>query len=114
MAKRGRPQVNIDKNQFEKLCAMWCTLEDVTGFFECSEETVRRFCKREYKDTFDHVSKQFAGKGRISLRKNQLELSKKNAAMAIFLGKNYLGQSDNPEDNIDVEDSDSYFHEAGL
>lgn len=34
--------------------------------------------------------------GKIALRRNQLALSKKNAAMAIFLGKQYLGQSDNP------------------
>ena len=31
---------------------------------------------------------------KIRLRQNQIELSKKNAAMAIFLGKNYLGQRD--------------------
>lgn len=32
---------------------------------------------------------------KISLRKNQLKLSEKSAAMAIFLGKQYLGQRDN-------------------
>jgi len=31
---------------------------------------------------------------KIQLRRNQFELSKKSAAMAIFLGKNYLGQKD--------------------
>lgn len=36
------------------------------------------------------------GSGKISLRRAQFELAKKNAAMAIFLGKQYLGQSDNP------------------
>ena len=30
----------------------------------------------------------------MSLRRNQFELSKVNATMAIFLGKQYLGQSD--------------------
>lgn len=34
--------------------------------------------------------------GKISLRRSQFALAKKNAAMAIFLGKQYLGQSDNP------------------
>ena len=34
---------------------------------------------------------------KLAVRKNQLELSKKSAAMAIFLGKNYLGQTDNPQ-----------------
>ena len=33
---------------------------------------------------------------KIRLRRNQLKLSEKSAAMSIFLGKQYLGQSDNP------------------
>lgn len=37
---------------------------------------------------------------KIRIRRNQLKLSEKSAAMAIFLGKNYLGQSDETiEDN---------------
>lgn len=32
---------------------------------------------------------------KISLRRNQMNLSKKSAAMAIWLGKNYLNQTDN-------------------
>ena len=32
--------------------------------------------------------------GKVSLRRLQFELAKRNAAMAIFLGKNLLGQSD--------------------
>ena len=40
---------------------------------------------------------------KIQLRKNQLELSKKSAAMAIFLGKNYLNQ----KDSIEYEDKES-------
>ena len=31
---------------------------------------------------------------KIKLRRNQFKLSEKSAAMAIFLGKNYLGQRD--------------------
>ena len=34
---------------------------------------------------------------KISLRRNQLKLSEKSASMAIFLGKNYLGQRDSIE-----------------
>ena len=33
---------------------------------------------------------------KIQLRKNQINLSKTSASMAIFLGQNYLGQSDEP------------------
>ena len=42
---------------------------------------------------------------RIKLRRNQLKLSEKSAAMAIFLGKNYLGQTDRIEQIVtEVED----------
>lgn len=39
---------------------------------------------------------------KIQLRKNQLDLSKKSAAMAIWLGKQYLGQKDQPEIDVAV------------
>lgn len=48
------------------------------------------------------------------MRRYQFELAKKNANMAIWLGKQYLGQRDNPEYNIDTEDADAFFKEAGL
>lgn len=34
------------------------------------------------------------GKGKISLRRSQFQLAEKNASMAIWLGKQYLGQKD--------------------
>ena len=37
---------------------------------------------------------------KIQLRKNQLELSKRSAAMAIWLGRQYLGQKE--EADVDV------------
>ena len=39
---------------------------------------------------------------KIQLRKNQLDLSKKSAAMAIWLGKQYLNQKEQPEIDIAV------------
>ena len=45
---------------------------------------------------FKEYYKKYGGTAmKISLRKNQLKLSEKSAAMAIFLGKQYLGQRDN-------------------
>ena len=99
--KMGRPLKDIDKNDFESLCAMFCTLDEVVGFFDrklggCSDETVRRWLKKTYgrNETFVTVSKKFQGLGKVSLRRTQFKLSKKSPAMAIFLGKQYLGQKD--------------------
>lgn len=99
----GRPKKNIDIAEFKKLCAMQCTLEEIAGFFDCSADTVERWCKRELKDGFAESFKKYSVAGKISLRRNQFRLSEKSAAMAIFLGKNYLGQ----RDSIEYEDTES-------
>lgn len=94
MAKTGRPKIEIDKVQFEKLCAIQCTLPELAGFFDCSEDTIERWCKREYKMTFAEVFKRKSVDGKISLRRTQFRMAEKSTVMAIWLGKQYLGQSD--------------------
>ena len=96
MAKQvGRPPVEIDRNQFEKLCGLQCTKEEVADFFGCSEDTIDRWCAKNYGESFAVVFRQKRSHGKISLRRKQWQLADKSPAMAIFLGKNYLGQTDN-------------------
>lgn len=90
----GRPKVDINREQFEELCSLFCTLSDISGFFKCSEDTIQNWCKNEYGETFSVVYKMFLGAGKTSLRRNQFALSKTNATMAIWLGKQYLDQKD--------------------
>ena len=97
MTRTGRPRVVIDQKQFEKLCALQCTKDEVSKFFGCSEDTIERFCKRTYKTTFAAVYEQKRQPGLISLRRKQWKLADTSAAMAIFLGKNLLGQTDSPK-----------------
>lgn len=107
MAKMGRPLINIDKKQFEKLCTLQCTKEEIAGFFECSEDTIEKFCKREYGETFAAVFKQKRQTGKISLRRSQWRLAEKNVSMAIWLGKQYLGQKEQQEVQISHTDDDT-------
>ena len=102
--RMGRPKIEIDVDQFEKLCNIQCTKEEIAGWFNCSEDTIENFCKKEYKDTFSAVFKRHSGKGKVSLRRNQFKLSETNVTMAIFLGKQYLGQSDKIETVNSFED----------
>lgn len=99
MAKEmGRPKIVIDWDQFEKLCAMQCTLEEISAWFKCSEDTIERACKREHGVTFADYFKQKRSGGRISLRRKQFEVAMSgNVTMLIFLGKQYLEQSDKVE-----------------
>ena len=102
MKKVGRPKTNIDKSNFEKLCQMQCTLEEIAGFFDCCDDTINNWCKEVYDDNLSGVYKKKSMAGKISLRRNQFKIAENNASMAIFLGKQYLKQ----RDNIEVEHKD--------
>lgn len=98
MVKGDTPaQDRIDKKQFENLCGLQCTLLEICDFFDVEDDTLNSWCKKTYGTTFSEVFKQKRGKGQISLRRMQWKLAEKNTAMAIFLGKQYLGQKDKIE-----------------
>lgn len=98
---KGRPTKEFDKKAFQDLVGLGCSQEEICWFFRdetgkpANIDTLTRWCKRTFDMTFQEY---FAKNGymalKIKLRRNQFKLSEKNAAMAIFLGKNYLGQRD--------------------
>lgn len=101
--KGGRPLKEINQKQFENLCGLQCTKEEICSFFELTDKTLEKWCKRTYNAGFSEVFHQKRGIGKISLRRNQWRLAEKNANMAIFLGKQYLGQTDKIENtNTDI------------
>ena len=114
MARTGRPKKVINQKLFENLCGIQCTEAEICGVLECSADTLNRWCKRTYKMTFADTYKSKSQVGKSSLRRAQWKLAEKNASMAIWLGKQYLGQRDEPEESIDVEDTDAYLKEAGI
>ncbi len=105
----ARPKIKwTDKEfaQFEALCNMQATVEEIENVLDIRHETLDRLCKEHYGVGFSQAYKKYADGGRLSLRRYQLELAKRNAAMAIWLGKQYLGQKE-PEQlvaNRDIED----------
>lgn len=103
MAKTGRPKKKIDQKQFENLCAIQCTESEICAVLGCCEDTLNAWCKRTYKATFSDTYKEKHQLGKCSLRRTQFKLAEKNATMAIWLGKQYLGQRDVVEQTIAVD-----------
>lgn len=97
MAKRGRPEKEINQKEFEKLCGLQCTLEEMCSFFDCDNKTLEKWCVRTYKKNFSEIFAIKRGNGKISLRRAGFELAKKNPAVHIFYCKNYLGMTDKQE-----------------
>jgi hypothetical protein len=97
--KGGRPRKVIDQGFFERLCENQCTLEEIAHVLDVSEDTVERWCKRAYELGFADTYKKFSAWGKTSLRRYQFEAAKKgNPTIQIWLGKQYLGQTDKPSE----------------
>lgn len=103
----ARPKIEIEKEQFNKLCFLQCTLSEIAAFFNCSEDTIERWCKREYKEGFADVYSKKRGLGKISLRRSQFRMAETNPTMAIWLGKQYLGQTERQEVAVSVKDDET-------
>ena len=51
----ARPRKEIDKTQFEQLCAMQCTEEEICAWFDITDKTLTGWCKRTYKMSFSEA-----------------------------------------------------------
>lgn len=83
------------ENTLKQLGAMQSTQAEAAAVLGVCEKTIQTFFN-------DHPQARDAFKigrelGKMSLRRKQNKLAEKNAAMAIFLGKNYLEQTDKIE-----------------
>lgn len=104
--KLGRKKIVWDDKQyriFEGLCHIQATLEEIEDTMDVDRETLYRLCEEHYKDKngepqkFSTVYKKYSAGGKASIRRTQFKLMEKNTAMAIWLGKQYLGQTDKQE-----------------
>lgn len=89
----------FDKRQFEAMCRIHCTEKeicDILGY--AKHDTLNAKLKVIYGKTFEEVYPEFASQGKASLRRMQWKSAESGSnAMLIWLGKQYLGQSDKQE-----------------
>lgn len=87
MSRRKAP---INRDDVEKLAALFCTTDEIAAFFGVHKRTIER--------RFASVLKNGRDKGKISLKRKQYELATGgNVTMLIWLGKQHLGQKDRHE-----------------
>lgn len=92
---------SIDWDEFEKLCIIQATEEEIAAWFNMSADLVNDRVKEKYGCTFSELSRQKRGKGKISLRRKQFQKALAgDTTLLIWLGKNMLGQSDKNEISI--------------
>lgn len=99
--KGGRPKIELNWEVFEAMCVSHCTLWEIADYFRCSVDSVQRACKRQFKMSFAVYYAQKASVGKTSLRRKQFQTAMGkgpgSASMQIWLGKQWLGQTDSVE-----------------
>jgi predicted metal-dependent hydrolase len=88
--RRTKPLRKVDANKVQMLASFGCQLTEIARFFSADESTIRKKFHTEIK----------VGREQMKIRLRQLQwkhAEQGNTALLIFLGKQYLGQSDKNE-----------------
>jgi len=97
----NRPLFQINWDTVDSMCAIQCTGEEIAGVLGCSYNTLFRACEKEHSCTFEEYFDQKKSNGRMSLRRKQYSTAMEgNPTMLVWLGKNWLGQTDKIETAI--------------
>ena len=95
-AERPTREMPLDLDLIEKLSSIGCTQEEIAAVCGCTARTLRNRAKDQMSAGMEKM--------RVSLRRWQYEKAKEgNVTMLIWLGKQYLGQSDRQEQKITEE-----------
>ena len=91
----ARPKIEINWTTVNNMCAIHCTGEEIASVIGVSYDTIERRVKSEFKMSFADYIKKNSANGKMSLRRKQYETAMSgNTTMLVWLGKQYLGQTD--------------------
>jgi hypothetical protein len=97
--KGGRPTKPIDYTKLDAMCAIHCTGEECAAILGVSYEHLNNQLKRDGNGGFLDYFKIKGSNGKMSLRRKQYDQAMSgNATMLIWLGKQWLNQSDKHEE----------------
>ncbi len=97
LSTKGRPKYKLNSigiNIIEKLSNLYCTKEEIAYILGVDISVLLNSVNKE---PFSLAIKKGEQGGKVRLRKAQFELAKRSHVMAIWLGKQYLGQKDLPD-----------------
>lgn len=97
----GRPKTTIDYDTVRELASIMCTQEEIASVLSVKNPVSVRTLQRD--EEFCRVYKIGLDNGKTSLRRKQFALADRNPAMAIWLGKQYLGQKE-PKQEVEISE----------
>jgi len=102
----GLHKIDIDWDEFERLCAFQCTAEELALWFNCSKDIIERRVKERYNMTYAAVMAQKGVEGKVSIRRGLFQLGRKgNLGALIWLSKQHLGFADKMEQKLETKEN---------
>ena len=96
MSVNAEEKIKINKTQLESILRLGFTQQQVCDFFGTSKSTLLRFVKENYNGRmFEQIKAEYTAQTQSMIMLNLLNLSKKNANVAIFLAKSVCGLNEN-------------------
>lgn len=96
MSVNAEEKIRINKTQLESILRLGFTRQQVCDFFGTSKSSLLRFVKDNYNGrTFEQLKAEYTAQTQSMIMLNLLNLSKKNANVAIFLAKSVCGLNEN-------------------
>ena len=108
MARPPKTWTDADVRQFKQLCAIFCTKAEICQVMDVDPKTLNKLIdanlrgepwreNRRTRLTFEEAWRFYSAQGRASIRRKQFELAMEgDKTMLIWLGKQQLGQCDDP------------------
>lgn len=123
--KGGRPKIDINWKLVNNMCAIMCTQDEIASVLGVSTDTLNRRIKEEYGLGFADYYKKESSSGKMSLRRMQFNramgdrktkadsdgnivetnewANNGSVTMLIWLGKQWLNQTDKTQVDLDAE-----------
>jgi len=91
----ARPKLEINYDLVRELALIQCTQDEISSILHISDVTLRK--NKMFLDIYKEAQEQ----GKKSLRRKQFDVAMTgNTSMLIWLGKQYLGQTDKSDSTI--------------
>ena len=100
-----KPLHQLDYTKLDAMCAIHCTGEECAAILNIDYDTLNKALKRDGHKGFTEYFRIKGSNGKMSLRRKQYDQAMSgNATMLIWLGKQWLAQSDKIEDTTKGDD----------
>ena len=104
--KEGRPKIEINWDEVNKYLVAGCSGVQVASNIGIHEDTLYRRCQQIYGKGFTAYAAEKRQKGNSMLHAKQFQVAMGgNVSMLVWLGKQRLGQEENPKSQEDFNGS---------